>query len=97
MGYTHYLRGLQCDAELADFAKAAVALSDVQICGPTGTGTAVICEDSIKLNGSAERSEDYESFVLPGIGCDNFCKTARQPYDKVVTAILIDAIVLKVS
>lgn len=97
MGYTHYLRGLQCDAELADFAKAAVALSDVQICGPTGTGTVVICEDSIQLNGSAENGEDYESFILPGLGCNSFCKTAREPYDKVVTAILIDAIVLKVS
>ena len=97
MEYTHYLRGLQCNAELADFAKAAVALSDVQICGAFGAGTAVICKDSIELNGSAKRGEDYESFNLPGLGCNSFCKTARQPYDKVVTAILIDAIVLKVS
>lgn len=95
MGYTHYLNGLQCNAELADFARIAIALSDVAICGPLGTGAAVICRDSIKFNGSAERDEDYESFVLPWLGCDNFCQTARQPYDKVVTAILIDAIVIK--
>lgn len=95
MGYTHYLNGLQCNAELADFARIAIALSDVAICGPTGAGAAVICRDSIQFNGSAERGEDYESFVLPGIGCGSFCKTARQPYDKVVTAILIDAIMVK--
>ena len=95
MGYTHYFSGLQCNEELADFAKAAVALSDVQICGPTGTGTAVICEDSIQLNGFAERDEDYESFILPGFSDNGFCKTARRPYDKVVTAILIAAIAFK--
>lgn len=97
MGYTHHFSGLQCTEELADFAKAAVTLSYVQICGPIGVGTAVIRRDSIQLNGSAKRGEDYESFILPGLGCNSFCTTARQPYDKVVTAILIAAIVLKVS
>ena len=97
MGYTHYFSGLQCTEELADFARTAIALSDVAICGPSGSGTAVICKDRILLNGSAERDEDYESFVLPGYFYNSFCKTARRPYDKVLTAILIDAIVLKVS
>ena len=96
MGYTHYFSGLQCTEELADFARTAIELSDVAICGPSGSGTAVICKDHILLNGSAERDEDYESFVLPGHFYNSFCKTARRPYDKVVTAILIDAIVLKV-
>lgn len=95
MGYTHYFSGLQCTEELADFARTAIALSDVAICGPSGSGTAVICKDHILLNGSAERDEDYESFVLPGYCYNSFCKTARRPYDKVVTAILIDAIVIK--
>lgn len=95
MRYTHYFVGLQCNEKLADFARVAVALSDVTICGRFGGGTPMICRDGIKLNGSAERGEDYGSFVLPGLGCASFCKTARQPYDKVVTAILIDAIVIK--
>lgn len=95
MRYAHYFVGLQCNEKLADFARVAVALSNVTICGRFGGGTPMICRDGIKLNGSAERGEDYESFVLPGLGCDGFCRTDRQPYDKVVTAILIDAIVIK--
>lgn len=97
MGYTHYFADLKVNAALADFAKDAVKESGVAICGATGGEKPVINPTSIQLNGSAKKEEDYESFVLPANGFGGFCKTARRPYDSVVTAILIDAIVEKVD
>ena len=48
----------------------------------------------ISLNGDKDLGEHCEDFVIyrqrKG-DSDDFCKTARMPYDKVVTAILIRA------
>lgn len=46
-------------------------------------------EDSIELNGS---KSSCETFILkPEATGFSFCKTARRPYDLVVTAILLRA------
>lgn len=99
MGYTHYWRAgktadwtaaypqIQLDA--VKIVKAAqergIALGDA-----TGEGKPVITEGHLRLNGVGD--EGHESFILPSSlrGFD-FCKTARKPYDVVVTAILLRA------
>lgn len=47
----------------------------------------------IAFNGKEIDGLDHETFVLRNSGeqecCENFCKTARKPYDWFVTAILI--------
>ena len=64
----------------------------------TGKGKPVITEREISLNGDESRREDYETFCIPNreadFGFHNFCKTAHQPYDEVVTAILCAALYL---
>ena len=62
----------------------------ITICGPNGEGKPKISFGNVMFNGSKAKNEDYEAF---GIGrCSNtnydFCKTARQPYDSVVGAVL---------
>lgn len=96
MGYTHYFDGVQMSKELAAFADRAVRESKVKICGPFGAGNPEITNTCIRINGCQEEGEDYESFLLPADEFSGYCKTARRPYDEVVTAILIAAIVLKV-
>lgn len=63
----------------------------VQICGPLGEGDPTLSKDELALNGNGPNL-DHESFVINRtINADawNFCKTARKPYDVVVTALLI--------
>lgn len=92
MGYTHYFGGLQPDENLAQAAREIVAASDAPIFGADGYGEPTIEADLIALNGNAETGEDHESFYLRAGDYDfNFCKTARKPYDKVVSAILLYA------
>lgn len=92
MGYTHYHRDLTPDAQLAEAARKIVEASDVPIFGGDGEGEPVIEDDIISLNGNAATEEDHETFyVIPDSGFA-FCKTVKKPYDEVVTAILIYAI-----
>jgi len=96
MGYTHYFKGLKTSDVFAegvrDIVTAAAELG-IKVCGPDGYGDPIVTADFIALNGDAEANLDYESFVIRNNDRFNFCKTARRPYDAVVTAILIWAIV----
>lgn len=96
MGYTRYWEGTSTkyDDATMDIIKEIVniAKSDygIIIRGPDGTGDPVISKEYIGLNGDLSNNLEYESFVVPN-GTDfgfNFCKTARQPYDIVVNAIM---------
>lgn len=98
MGYTHYFAGLQPTQELADQANKIVEAFDGAIASGFGHGEPTITADLISLNGSAILDEDYETFQIEaGKGGFNFTKTARRPYDAVVTAILVAAIVIEGS
>ena len=75
----------------------------ITVCGPVGTGKPVFYNDEIALNGSAAKTEDYETFALErspvapkwakpeevkAKGIFSFCKTEYRPYDAVVVSIL---------
>lgn len=84
--------------------------SGVELADPMGNvlGGEVISSKEIAFNGIAEDS--HESFVLNRVmrelydyekgmmqedpGVFDFCKTARKPYDTVVTAVLIAAVAI---
>lgn len=97
MGYTHYWNypDIPADvfAKLAEDAQEIVKQSNVPIAGWDGHGEPEITEQLIRFNGLAP-SDDYETFQLIPAGTVDFCKTGRQPYDEIVTAILIRAKVL---
>jgi hypothetical protein len=100
MGYTHYFPGLRATAEVLADADQIISASDVTICGPNGQGLPVLNETrGIRLNGFKAAGESHETFHLRGTdpprypAMNDFCKTENQPYDQVVTAILIAAAV----
>lgn len=96
MGYTHYFPGLKTNEIFAEGVRDIVAAAEelgIKVCGADGYGEPIVTGDLIALNGDAESGLDYESFVIDGEDGFSFCKTARRPYDAVVTAILICAIV----
>lgn len=94
MGYTHYWRASKADKYLKAYAIAKKiaqrGVEDGVLAGWDGTGEAVITDEEIRFNGRGE--DGHETFVLPGrlegVPDFSFCKTARKPYDKYVTAIL---------
>lgn len=54
-----------------------------------GNGSPVITPVLFSINGDASQDLDHETFCIErGGGPDDFCKTARKPYDVVVTAVL---------
>ena len=91
-------------AEIQDAARKIIAAAEgtctttaggyhadqpVEICDGWGNGRPMFAEDFIMLNGDETRGLDYETFVVAKHGAGSeFCKTARKPYDVVVTAIL---------
>lgn len=93
MGYTHYWRiNSDLTQEFPDFLDDARKVlryvrDDELVAGPYGTGVPFVVEDTISLNGVGD--ESHETFGI-GVGATdfNFCKTARKPYDVVVTALL---------
>lgn len=97
MGYTHYFADLVTDEAFAKDVAAVVEAAEahgIRICGPMGDGEPFVGADAISLNGDAEEGLDHETFYLPAEPDGfNFCKTARKPYDAVVVATLIRAIV----
>lgn len=100
MGYTHYFSGLFCNQEIVNFAFDAILMSKVSIRGPLGDNLPELSMNPprIALNGDADKDECFESFALPATEAgDGYCKTGRLPYDEVVTAILIAAMVLNVT
>lgn len=99
MGYTHYFTIDHLEECFVDEVKDIVTLAQddgITLAGYDGTGEPIVTDDKIALNGSSALGQEYESFVLPTDGF-GFCKTAHRPYDAVVTAILVSAIVNKVG
>ncbi|MDE8670875.1 hypothetical protein PY310_20090 [Pseudarthrobacter sp. H3Y2-7] len=100
MGYTHDFPGLKATPAVIEDARRLIAASAVTICGPNGQGLPVSTEkQGIRLNGDKAVGESYDTFHLRGTdmprypAVPDFCKTENQPYDEVVTAILIAAAV----
>jgi len=96
LGYTQYFEAKKAftTAEWTNITTAAKAIIASQpkglICGGDGTGEPTVNTKEICLNGNAIDDQGHETFhitkaKLPDF---NFCKTARKPYDAVVTAIL---------
>jgi hypothetical protein len=102
MGYTRYwyATGKQFTDEFIEKVKKIVAAAEndgIRICGSMGDGEPYYDHEVIAMNGDAAKNEDYETFAIeenlnenipginPGFG---FCKTARNPYDCVVNAVL---------
>jgi hypothetical protein len=68
----------------------------IRVAGPDGTGTPIIDDEQISLNGVAPN--DYETFLLQrapeieaGREAFDFAKTEYRPYDAVVVSILAAA------
>lgn len=105
MGYTHYFyRKPELDPEkykkLVEDIKKIIAAGGVTIKNGMGEGEPVLTDEEVLFNGDADQGHDHETlalerFVSSRDGRDGmafeFCKTARKPYDKVVTASLIAA------
>lgn len=89
MGYTHYWKQTRdlAASEWAGIQHAADAI--VERASAEGIRTAAIIDDTdLTLNGVDDDAHD--DFVLGMYTPDelDFCKTARKPYDTVVTALL---------
>lgn len=96
MGYTHYFKGLTAGKAFSEavegFARAAEA-HGVTIRGGDGYDEPVFRPDLVWINGDGEEGLDHETFWVPAEpDWFNFCKTARKPYDAVVVASLVWAI-----
>ncbi len=97
IGYTHYFPQLRplTDEEwngiTADI-KALCAASPVTLCNGSGDigSDPEFLVGAIAFNGEDNMNDDaHETFWLPKSDTDfNFCKTARKPYDLIVTAAL---------
>lgn len=94
MGYTHYWEirpedNAGWERGLADCGRIIRASRGI-LAGPGRTGRPE-CGDGVAFNGRGENG--HEDFTLPANPIDGatkfeFCKTARKPYDSVVTACL---------
>lgn len=97
MGYTHYWKTNNLEeldaAEFKALAEDCITIataSYVELAGPMAEGPTEFTADRIAFNGVG-RDEGHESFVISrdNVKSLDFCKTARKPYDEVVTACLI--------
>ena len=104
MGYTHYWRK-RADLSFSDWTcflkdiQGILAATTIPVAGPRGRGKPRAHFDVVALNGT--EANGYETFYFSRLfkpaewnepGEDfTFCKTARKPYDEVVTAILLAA------
>lgn len=91
MGYTHYWTPKPIDddnewAKVTAAAKAVIGVTDAKVAGWDGKGKPEIDDQFIRLNGKGD--DAYETFALDRSSEWSFCKTAHQPYDVVVTAML---------
>jgi hypothetical protein len=91
MGYTHYwdkkkkINKSAWDSICRD-AKKAIAGSEVVQREMDNRDRPEIGENVIAFNGVEH--DGHETFFLERENPDGFCKTARKPYDKYVTAVL---------
>lgn len=99
MGYTHYFTIEHLEECFVDEVNDIVTMAQddgIVLADFDGNGKPIVTDTKIALNGSRALGQEYESFVLPTDGF-GFCKTAHRPYDTVVTAILVSAIVNKIG
>ena len=94
MGYTRYWKRTdeEIDQGVVDMAKDIIDMAEkdygIKVGDAMGNGEPIIDAEHIVFNGDATKQEDYETFYVgPETGFE-FCKTARQPYDIVVNAML---------
>lgn len=95
MGYTHYWRGNESVIDQSAWP-AAIADCDTLIAAAKDDLRLTITDAAgmIYINGDPSKDEDHEPFCIPRDGAKmqaaefEFCKTARKPYDDVVTACL---------
>lgn len=102
--YTHYWgvrdwespKWQEAWAQLIKDVPKIIEETKVKLSGPTDdedvvTPVVVDIEEGIYLNGAQDGA--YEPFIISkkDTGSFNFCKTARRPYDAVVTCILLRA------
>ena len=96
MGYAHYFDIPTIDELLTGDAERIIEQAEhdgIEIAGPDGESNPVVTEDGIALNGSRALGQSHAPLLLPTLAkASHFCKTERLPYDAVVTAILIAAI-----
>jgi hypothetical protein len=93
MGYTHYFTKAAADRDDAlrfeMFARGARTIIDyAKTYEGIKIGDLEISDEIVVFNGVGEDSHETFYWAIDGSGF-NFCKTARKPYDTVVTACLI--------
>lgn len=98
MGYTHYWSLVNWKNKPKDkweqfVAMAAKAMLDSGIpladfTGAEGT-TPTVSVEEVELNGVGPNSHESFHIIFANDNASDFCKTARKPYDKVVTAVLL--------
>lgn len=96
MGYTHYWRPVGTGTfsadkwnRICDFARKVVLDYDARVCFEEDMEYIPphVSDEAIRFNGQG--TEAHETFWLsPKLEAFQFCKTARKPYDREVTAIL---------
>jgi hypothetical protein len=102
MGYTHYfskvatsrddaLRFEMFSIGVARIIKYAAEFDGIEIADGLGEelGKWEADTEIVRFNGFGEDSHETFLFSIDGADSFNFCKTARKPYDAVVTACLI--------
>jgi hypothetical protein len=96
MGYTHYWKQAR-DIDIGEWVAITTIARTITRIAQDDWGIAlsedldfnripVINEDEIRFNGYGD--EGHETFVITREAHEDFCKTARNPYDAVVVAIL---------
>jgi hypothetical protein len=96
MGYTHYFTAKKADNDQWNkFIDACKELKSklpkhIKISGGDGTGKPEFSDEMVCFNGSGDNA--YETFYIPKDSSEwDFCKTARNPYDLLVCAVLMAA------
>lgn len=101
MGFTRYWERTdkQFTQPFIDDVKAIIREGKkygIKIRSWTGKGNWAVNDKYIAFNGDAATGNDYESVVIKNVNTDEyslqhdgfgFCKTAREPYDAVVSAV----------
>ena len=92
MGYTHYFTQVQStEGDDRSYLKFAI---DAMLIILTAEQRGInlnwhVDENAVKINGVGEDSHEDFYFTREANLSFNFCKTARKPYDDVITACLI--------
>lgn len=91
MGYTHYWDAVELSAsefaQVAEATRKIIVASRIGIAGGDGLGPPETNSHRVLLNG-CRPGLDHETFHLCRDAVSDCCKTARKPYDIVVTACL---------